>query len=167
MKRFISIIIGLSLLCNLQAQEIFRIGYCNRSLLLSQSKEAQQVEAKLKQMETLYDAEYKRMSNEYNSKIQAYMETGKTLSEPIKLARQAEITEYEERMVLYKQRYTAELSKQQSQLWASINDKITKAIEKVAQEQGVSMVLDQTTPLYISAPCIDLTPFVKKELGIE
>ena len=167
MKRIFSLILGLLALVSVQAQDPCKIGYIERTALLANMPEVAQVEAQLSQLNILYTKEYDRMTTEYNEKIKAYMATGKSLSEPIKLARQAEITEYEERMALYKKRYTDEVKKQTTLLWAPINNKVKQAIETVAKAQGVSIVLDQATPLYVSASCVDLLPLVKQELGIQ
>lgn len=167
MKRFFCITLCLSVWMFIQAQDLCRIGYIDRSLLFSNMSEVVQVEAQLSQLNILYNTEYERMTTEYNAKVKDYMATSKSLSEPIKLARQAEITEYEERMALYKKRYTEELKKQTTLLWEPINSKVKKAIEQVAKAQGISIVLDQATPLYVSASCVDLLPFVKQELVIE
>ncbi|HKL95844.1 MAG TPA: OmpH family outer membrane protein [Paludibacteraceae bacterium] len=167
MKRFFVITVCLSLFLTSQAQEQFRIGYIDHSLLFSKMSEVSQVEAQLSQLNALYMAEYERMTNEYNSKVKDYIAISKSLSEPIKLARQAEITEYEERMAIYKKRYTEELKKQTSILWEPIHKQVKKTIEKVAKEQFITIVLDQATPLYMSESCVDLLPFVKQELGVE
>ena len=167
MKRFFSLIVCLSALLFIQAQESCKIGYIDRTVLLANMPEVSQVEAQLSQLNILYTNEYDRMTTEYNEKVKAYMSTSKSLSEPIKLARQAEITEYEERMAIYKKRYTDEVKKQTTLLWTPINNKVKQAIETAAKAQGVSIVLDQATPLYVSDSCIDLLPFVKQELGIQ
>ena len=167
MKRFFVITVCLSLFLTSQAQEQFRIGYIDHSLLFSKMSEVSQVEAQLSQLNALYTAEYERMTSEYNGKDKDYIAISKSLSEPIKLARQAEITEYEERMAIYKKRYTEELKKQTSILWEPIYKQVKKTIEKVAKEQFVTVVLDQETPLYMSESCVDLLPFVKQELGVE
>ena len=167
MKRFFSLILGLSALLSVQAQDSCKIGYIERSALYVNMPEVSQVEAQLSQLNILYTKEYDRMTAEYNEKVKAYMATSKSLSEPIKLARQAEITEYEERMALYKKRYTEEIKKQTTLLWNPIHSKVKQAIETVAKAQGVSIVLDQATPLYVSTSCMDLLPLVKQELGIQ
>jgi len=167
MKRFFCITLCLSVWMFIQAQDPCHIGYIDRSLLLKQMSEVVQVEAQLSQLNTLYTTEYDRMTSEYNAKVKEYMAKSKSLSEPIKLARQAEITEYEERMAIYKQRYTEEVKKQTALLWEPINNKVKKAIELVAKDNGVTLVLDQVTPLYVAASCVDLLPFVKQELAIE
>lgn len=167
MKRFLSLIVFFLTLLFVQAQDACKIGYLERSALYANMPEVSQVEAQLSQLNILYNTEYERMTTEYNAKVKAYLATSKSLSEPIKLARQAEITEYEERMALYKKRYTDEVKKQTTLLWAPINNKVKQAIETVAKAQGVSIVLDQATPLYVSASCVDLLPLVKQELGIQ
>lgn len=167
MKRIFSLILGLLALVSVQAQDPCKIGYIDRTALLANMPEVAQVEAQLSQLNILYTKEYDRMTAEYNEKVKAYMATSKSLSEPIKLARQAEITEYEERMALYKKRYTEEIKKQTTLLWNPIHSKVKQAIETVAKAQGVSIVLDQATPLYVSASCMDLLPLVKQELGIQ
>jgi len=52
-------------------------------------------------------------------------------------------------------------------LWNPIHSKVKQAIETVAKAQGVAIVLDQATPLYVSESCVDLLPLVKQELGIQ
>ena len=167
MKRFFFITVCFSLFFFTQAQESYKIGYIDQSLLFSKMSEVSQVEAQLSQLNALYTAEYERMTTEYNVKVKDYIATSKSLSEPIKLARQAEITEYEERMAIYKKRYTEELKKQTTLLWEPIHKKVKKAIEKVAKDQTITVVLDHETPLYMSDSCVDLLPFVKQELGVE
>lgn len=167
MKRFFSLILGLLALVSVQAQDSCKIGYIERSALYANMPEVSQVEAQLSQLNILYNTEYERMTTEYNAKVKAYLATSKSLSEPIKLARQAEITEYEERMAIYKKRYTEEIKKQTTLLWNPIHSKVKQAIETVAKAQGVSIVLDQATPLYVSESCVDLLPLVKQELGIQ
>ena len=167
MKRFFSVFFCLSALLFIQAQDPCKIGYIERSALYVNMPEVSQVEAQLSQLNILYTKEYERMTTEYNDKVKAYMATSKSLSEPIKLARQAEITEYEERMAIYKKRYTEEIKKQTTLLWNPIHSKVKQAIETIAKTQGISIVLDQATPLYVSAACVDLLPLVKQELGIQ
>ena len=88
------------------------------------------------------------------------------MSEPIKLARQTEITELEARMSMYKKRYQEELVKQRIALYAPINEYVDKAIRHVCEREQITILFDQGQPLYMSAECVDLTPLVKTELGL-
>jgi Skp family chaperone for outer membrane proteins len=106
------------------------------------------------------------MTKEYDNKVKLYLERNKQMSEPIKLARQTEITELEARMAMYKKRYQEELAKQRAELYAPINEYIDKAIKYVCAREQITILFDQGQPLYMSAQCIDLTSLVKIELGL-
>ena len=88
------------------------------------------------------------------------------MSEPIKLARQTEITELEARMSMYKKRYLEELVKQRTELYAPINEYVDRAIRSICEREQITILFDQGQPLYMSAQCVDLTPLVKSELGL-
>ena len=88
------------------------------------------------------------------------------MSEPIKLARQTEITELEARMDMYKKRYNEELEKYRLERFALINQLIDEAIRVVCQREQITILFDQAQPLYMSAQCVELTSLVKVELGL-
>jgi outer membrane protein len=48
-----------------------------------------------------------------------------------------------------------------------IQEKVMKAIETEAKAKGLSYVLDQQAMLYIGKDAVDLTPAVKKALGLK
>ena len=106
------------------------------------------------------------MSKEYERKVKAYLEKSNQMSEPIKLARQTEITELEARMDMYKKRYNEELNKHRAERFVHINQLIDNAIRTVCQREQVTILFDQAQPLYMSAQCIEITSLVKAELGL-
>lgn len=166
MKRIVIISLLMSALA-LQAQDVLRVAYVDYEHLLTSMPEYVEAMNNLSQLEKNYETEYTRMQTEYNNKVKDYIANGKTLSEPIKLARQAEITECEDRMVIYKKRYTEELDKQKNAYLSPIRQKLSAAIKSVADAQHVSLVLDGVTPIYVAEPCVDLTASVAEFLKIE
>src|SRR5574344_623804 len=148
----------------LLAQDTLRIGYIDFQSSLEQMDEYTAATTQLEQLSKNYADEYARMETEYNDKVKDYILNGKTLSEPIKLARQAEITECEDRMDLFKKRYMSDLEKQRTSLLEPIRKKLSTIIKQAADEKKVTLVIDGQTPLYITAPCIDLTDDVKNLL---
>lgn len=147
-------------------QRQIKIGYINKQALINSIPAVIDLENKLKELKLTYEAEYTHMTNEYNKKVRDYIEANKSLSEPIKMARQTEIIEMEKRMVLYKERYTAELDKQRSIALSPILVQVDTAIKDVARELKISIVFDQNTPLYTDESCIDLMPIVKVRLQL-
>ncbi len=161
MKHFFCTLIVASLVGALSAQDTLRIGYIDFEHVLSQMDEYASVQKEIDHLAKTYTDEYKRMESEYNDKVKDYITNGKTLSEPIKLAHQAEITEYEERMALYKKRYIAEIENQREAQEKPVRDKLKNAIKQVADAQKITLVLDGKTPIYATSPCVDLTEDVQ------
>lgn len=146
--------------------EIVRIAYVNKADVLASIPQVGKIELELAQLEKDYEAEFVKMTKEYESKVKSYLERNKQMSEPIKLARQTEITELEARMSMYKKRYQEEIAKQRAKLYAPINEYVEEAIRRVCEREQITILFDQGQPLYMSAQCVDLTSLVKVELGL-
>ena len=168
MKRFAFLFISVVCLLSATAQSdsIVRIGYLNREAIVAELPQTKHLEKELDEQKNLFEKEYTIMQYEYNQKVKAYIENNKSMSEPIKLARQAEITEYEERLALYSQRYRKLLADQRAAGMNSINATMNNAISSVAQQLHLTIVFDQQTPLYTNSSCVDITDDVKQELGL-
>lgn len=168
MKRIFTLLFTIFTLFTLQAQEVtsLRVGYVNREAILQQMPQTSELKAQIKTQRELFEKEYEIMQNEYNLKVKSYIENNKGMSEPIKLARQAEITEYEERLALYTKRYRKVLDEKYERGMSAINAQLSAAISTVAQREGCNIVFDKETPLYVDSNCVDLTKGVEQELGI-
>ena len=175
-KTFLIIVLSLLVGVTLYSQDnlsvsqsnsaVVRIAYINRDSIISVIPQVETIEKELSKLEEDYKAEFVKMTKEYENKVKLYLERNKQMSEPIKLARQTEITELEARMSMYKKRYQEELLKQRTELYAPINEYVDKAIRRVCEREQITILFDQGQPLYMSAECIDLTPLVKTELGL-
>ena len=146
--------------------EVVRIAYINRDSILAVIPQVEAIEKELSQLAKEYEVEFVKMTKEYESKVKSYLERNKQMSEPIKLARQTEITELEARMSMYKKRYQEELAKQRIKLYTPVNEYIDKIIRVVCQREQITILFDQGQPIYMSSQCVDLTPLVKAELGL-
>lgn len=146
------------------AQDTLRVGYVDRQTLLIDMPLYADAQKAYNELAKNYADEYDRIEAEYNKKVKEYIAESKQWSEPVKLARQAEITEYEERLLLFRKRYTDDLQRQRTRLEQPAHDRLSAAIAEVASEQAISLVLDIATPLFVAAPCIDITAAVKEKL---
>ena len=113
-----------------QPSNTFLVGYVDQELVISELPETTILEQKWDSQKVIYEAEYAIMQKEYNQRVKQYIELNKQMSEPIKMARQAEITEYERRLVLYKQRYQDHLNQIRLEGEAKINNRISEASVK-------------------------------------
>lgn|SRR5690606_916555 len=102
-----------------------------------------EVEAKVKGKS---QAEIQAMSSEIEAKQQDY------------IAKQ-------QALLTYQQAAAKEVSEKETALMKPINEKAKAAIDKVAAAKGLKYVIDASVLLYVNNG-IDITPDVKKELGI-
>lgn len=151
----------------LSQSSVVQIAYINRADILASIPQVATIEKDLSQLEDDYETEFLTMTKEYERKVKSYLERNNDMSEPIKLARQTEITELEARMSMYKKRYKQELQKQRTERYAPINQLIDEAIQQVCLRSKITILFDESQkPIYMSAQCVDITPLVKKELGL-
>jgi Skp family chaperone for outer membrane proteins len=93
----LSLLVGVTLYSQ-DSTSIVRIAYINRVDVFNSFPQVAAINKELKQLEADYEMEFINMSKEYERKVKAYLERSNQMSEPIKLARQTEITELEARM---------------------------------------------------------------------
>jgi outer membrane protein len=79
-----------------------------------------------------------------------------------------ELMSLQQRLQTTYQTLQQETQKKQAELIQPLQEKLRVAIENVSKKQGLTMVYDMMSGaiLYKSEAAIDITPAVKKELGI-
>jgi outer membrane protein len=119
-----------------------------------------------KQLEKLgveYQAVYKTMGEEYQTKIKKYEGEVATVSEKMNIERQKEVQDMEKRIQEYGQTAQKELQSKEAELMKPIQEKIKAAIQKVGKAKGFQYILNSESLLLADGP--NLTADVKKELG--
>jgi outer membrane protein len=119
-----------------------------------------------KQLETLsktYQADYKTMGDEYQTKIKKYDQESATAGDKLNQERAKEIQDMEKRIQEFGQTAQKELGTKESDLMKPIQEKIKLAIQKVGKAKGFQYVLDSSSLLLSEGP--DLTADIRKELG--
>ena len=165
MKHFIVALLSL-LSVAVAAQDsvaVVRVGYIDKALFISFMPETQEANAALDKLKADYETELSTMTSAYNDKVRLYLEQKETMSEAIKLARQTEITEAELTIDLYKRRYLADLDAKREAAMTPIYASVDEAIRAVARSLSLTIVFDQSTPLYVSEGCIDITDAVHSQ----
>lgn len=141
-----------------------KIGFVDRESLISTHPKTSQIKTTLDALQEDFEKELKRMTSEYNKKVREYLEKNATFSKPIKLARQAEITETEKRIAFYKQRFEEEFTKEKDSLMIPVYQEVDSLIKNVSEELKLTIVVDKEELLFFSADCIDLQPVIKQKV---
>ena len=164
--------IALVLLCalpfSLMAQEV-KLGHVNSQEILTLMPERAVIEKKINDLQTQWEKELVKMREEYYAKVKEFQEKQATMPESIKSARQGEISDLEQRISTFNQTASEDLRKKQQELFTPVIDKVKKAINEVGSENGYLYIFDLSTQsiIYQSPKSNDLTPLVKKKLGLK
>ncbi len=117
----------------------------------------------LEKLSSTYDADFKTMVDEYQSKLKKYEAEADTVSKNINEERAKEVQDMEKRIRDFRDNAQRELQTKEGDLMKPIEDKALAAIQKVGKAKGYQYVLNSAGLLLAEGP--DLTADVKKELG--
>ena len=117
----------------------------------------------LDKLTATYDTDYKKMVEEYQTKLKKYEAESATVTEAINGERSKEVQDMQKRIVDYRDNAQKELQQKESDIVKPLMEKVKLSIQKVGKAQGFQYVLDGSTLLLADGP--NLTADVKKDLG--
>lgn len=117
----------------------------------------------LQTLSTTYDADYKKMVDEYQAKLKKYEAESATVTEAVNQERQKEVQDMQKRIVDFRDNAQKELQNKESEIMKPIMEKVKASIQKVGKAKGFQYILDSSTLLL--ADGTNITVDVKKDLG--
>jgi len=117
----------------------------------------------LQKLSGTYDAEYKKMVDEYQVKIKKYEAESTTVTEAVNTERSKEVQDMQKRIVDYRDNAQKELQQKETDIVKPLMEKVRASIQKVGKAKGFQYVLDGSTLLLADGP--NITADVKKDLG--
>jgi outer membrane protein len=117
----------------------------------------------LQKLSATYDAEYKKMIDEYQTKIKKYEAEAATVTEAVNGERSKEVQDMQGRITSYRDNAQKELQQKDSDIVKPIMEKVKASIQKVGKAKGYQYVLDGSTLILADGP--NITADVKKDLG--
>lgn len=167
MKQFKTLIAALVLLVGTQfATAQSKVGHINVQDLMTSNPAMKAAEAQIKKLQESYDAEYKKMVQEYQTKLAQYEKESATVGDAVNQTRSQEMQDMGARIQKFQETASKTLQDKSVELQKPIMEKAQAAIHKVARAKGIQYVLDSTLGGgVILADGPDLMVDVKKELG--
>jgi outer membrane protein len=145
MKNILTAIFGtglLSLSMTTFSQGTLKIGHVDIAQIMAELPERDSaaviLEKETKEIQSTYDD----MSAVYNKMMDDYEKDISTYSEIVKKNKESELLDKQKRLEEFGQNASATLQKRNSELIQPIIDKIIRAINKVATENGFTYILD-------------------------
>ncbi len=142
-----------------------KYGHVNSSEILEVMPGIDSLQIKLMAFQTELQSEYESMMTEYAQKKDKFDREVGTMSTSVRQLREKELEDLGNRIQEFQAGAQSDLEEKQIELAKPFQDKIQNAINKVSKEHGFSYIFDTKILLYYDGE--DITPLVKKELGIK
>ena len=162
MKKFLFVILVLVTAASAQQQTALKIGYVNSESIIKELPEAKESQQKLEGILKGWQEEIEKRGQALQAKYEEYQKQANMLNESSKQVRQKELVDDEQKLNQYRQEKQQELAAQREKIMKPIQEKVFKAIEKVAKDKKLSFVFDKATevPVLYADPSYDYTPDV-------
>lgn len=153
------LVLGASNTMNAQA----KVAHVDVSEIMSKMPAMLDAQNQLQKLSGTYDAEYKKMVDEYQVKIKKYEAESTTVTDAVNTERSKEVQDMQKRIVDYRDNAQKELQQKETDIVKPLMEKVRASIQKVGKAKGFQYVLDGSTLLLADGP--NLTADVKKDLG--
>jgi len=151
------------------AQAPLKIGYTSVSYVLAQMPESKQIESQLKTYSAQLEAQMKTKYTEYQTKGEAYQKGASTMTDVVRADKEKELQNLQQSIQEFQRNADQSLQQRQQTLLKPALDKLQKAIDDVAKENGYTYVLnsDGDSPVLLHGPEDgNISDIVLKKMGI-
>lgn len=125
----------------MEVQTIY-IGYLSYDSALVKMGDYAIVQQKMAELRAAYEAELKRVEDEFNQKYEAFLEGQKDFPRTILLKRQTELQELLQRNIDFKRQGQEDLQKAEREAMQPLRQRLNEAIARVAASQKLAVVLN-------------------------
>lgn len=146
-----------------------KFGYCNSAVLLTELPEVKAADSDLQAFQT-------QLTKKGQERVKALQDAAAeldrkkqqgTISPKDFDTQYAKLEEERQSITKYEQEVYQKLTQKREELYKPLLDKVNKAMEDVAKENGYALVFDASTQILIYAnESLDVTKLVKTKLGI-
>ena len=176
----IAVILFLSMVINYQAQaqtnnSELKIGYVNPQSILANMPEMRAVQQRLQNFTARKQQELSTLEQNFQTQVAEYQQKVGVISPEAQQQEEARLGQLQQELLQAQEVAEQELAQRRDELVGPLLEQIGSAIETVAQNQGLSYVLNTTTSsgdmiiLYASEDFrskFDITQSVMEELGM-
>ncbi len=145
-----------------------KIGYINFDQLVQLMPDTKVIQGQLETYNKQFQDQYTAMTTEYQSKGQAYEAQRATMTDAVRINKEAELQDLQKRIQAFQTDAQQKVQAKTSELSKPLFDKIRAAAAQVAKEKGYAYVINSAqTDLIVSPPGDDLMADVKAKLGVK
>ncbi len=165
MKKML-LLVAVALFFGIGTADAQKYGHVNSGEILEVMPGIDSLQIKLKAFQEDLQTMYESMMTEYQQKKDKFDREVGTMSSAVRQVREKELQDLATRIQEFQANAQEDLEEKQYELAKPFQDAIQDAINKVAKSNGYAYIFDTKILLYYGAGD-DITPLVKKELGIK
>lgn len=145
-----------AMLLPLMASAQMKFGYFSYEEAIKAMPEYALAQANLNDLKSKYDAETKRVEEEFNRKYEEFLDGQSDFAPTILQKRQTELQELLKKNVAFKAESAKLLKKAETDSFAPLREKLAKVVEKIGVERGLAFILNTDG---------DACPYINPEMG--
>ncbi len=157
---FISLVVGLALGVTVSVAQATRAAFVDSEKILGELPEAQKASRELETLVKAWQDSVQKMGDDLQKQVEAYQKQETVMAPAKKEAEQRRLQELDQRRREFAAQKldarTGEAAVEREKRLAPIRERVLRAIETVAKEDGFTFVFDRTNVLYADAR-VDLT----------
>jgi outer membrane protein len=140
-----------------------KVAHVDVSEIMAKMPAMLDAQSQLEKLSTTYDADYKKMIEEYQAKLKKYEAESATVTDAVNGERGKEVQDMQKRITDFRDNAQKELQQKESDIVKPLMEKVRASIQKVGKAKGFQYILDGTSLLLADGP--NITADDKKDLG--
>src|SRR6185312_9795161 len=121
-----------------------KVGYINFNQLVQAMPDTKDLQGKLEAYNKQFQDQYAAMTSEYQTKGQAYEAQRATMTDAVRSAKEAELTDIQKRIQSFQQDAQQKIAAKTNELSKPLFDKLRATISTVAKEKGYAYVINSS-----------------------
>lgn len=147
-----------------------KVGYADVDYIFTQMPEAKQIEAELKSMEAQLKGQIEAKIKKFQTELADYQKNGQAMIDAVRQNTERELTQQQQNIEKLQQDAQTTIQNKNTQMMTPVYDKVGKAIEAVAKENGFSFILNQQIGgldvILYGDEKMDISDLVLKKMGV-
>ena len=147
MKKLLAFVLFLLVVCTSPASSQVKIAYFNSDAIMKQLPDAQDAQKQLDQFVADWQQELNKMQDEWKKKFDEYDKRKLIMTEQRRADAERELRDMDQKIVDFRtQKFgqNGELFNKQNELMKPVQDRVFKAVQDVAREDGYDYVFDKS-----------------------
>jgi outer membrane protein len=167
MKNVLKLTLVLAMMLSCTTLFAQKLGRINSQEVMLAMPETAEMQTKLQAVAKDWEENLELINVEFNNKLQEFQKNLNSMSDAARQIKEKDLNDLRQRGTKMQQMAQQDLARQEQELMTPIIEKAQNAIQAVSKAGGFTAVFETGSLVYFDeTTLIDITPLVKKELGI-